>query len=92
MDKITGKTKSGFSFSYDQRVLTDWDFITLLGTLTDEEKKDTEKIVNMQKLLKVILGDEQTNKLIEHIRSLNDGYAPLEEVMNELGEITSQKN
>lgn len=92
MEKITGKTKSGFSFSYDQRILTDWDFITLLGTLTDEGKKETEKIANMQRLLKFILGDEQTNELIEHIRTQNEGYAPIEEVMKELGEITSQKN
>ena len=92
MEKITGKTKSGFSYSYDQRILTDWDFISLLGTLTDEEKKETEKITNMQKLLRIILGDDQTSELIEHIRKQNEGYAPLEEVMKELGEITSQKN
>ena len=92
MKKITGKTQSGFSYSYDQRIMTDWDFITLLGTLTDEGTKETEKITNMQKLLKLILGDEQTNELIEHIRKQNEGYAPIEEVMKELGEITSQKN
>ena len=92
MEKITGKTTSGFSYSYDQRVLTDWDFISLLGVLTDEGKKETEKIATMQKLFKLILGDEQTNELIEHIRKQNEGYAPIEEVMKELGEITSQKN
>lgn len=92
MEKITGKTSSGFSYSFDKRILTDWDFISILGTITDEEKKDSEKISNLQKLLKLILGDEQTNALIEHIRKSNDGFAPLEEVMKEFGEITSQKN
>lgn len=92
MEKITGKTKTGFSYSFDKRILTDWDYISLLGTITDEETKDSEKIINTQKLLKLILGDEQTNALINHIRDMNDGFAPLEEVMKEFGEITSQKN
>lgn len=92
MEKITGKTKTGFSYSFDNRILTDWDFISLLGTITDEEKKDSEKITNLQKLLKLILGEKQTNDLIDHIRDMNDGFAPLEEVMKEFGEITSQKN
>lgn len=92
MEKITGKTKTGFSYSFDNRILTDWDFITLLGTITDEEKKDSEKITNLQKLLRLILGEKQTNDLIDHIRDMNDGFAPLEEVMKEFGEITSQKN
>ena len=92
MEKITGKTKTGFSYSFDNRILTDWDFISLLGTITDEEKKDSEKITNLQKLLRLILGEKQTNDLIDHIRDMNDGFAPLEEVMKEFGEITSQKN
>lgn len=92
MEKTTGKTSSGFSYSFDKRILTDWDFISILGTITDEEKKDTEKISNVQKLLKLILGDEQTKALIDHIRKSNDGFAPLEEVIKEFTEITSQKN
>lgn len=92
MEKITGKTSSGFSYSFDNRILTDWDFVSLLGSITDEEKKEAEKIASLQKLLKLILGESQTNDLIKHIRDLNDGFAPLEEVMKEFGEITSQKN
>ena len=92
MEKITGTTSTGFEYSYDQRVLTDWDFVSLLGTLTDKSIKDTEKISNMRKLLFLILGEEQMNNLIEHIRELNDGFAPIEEITKELGEITSSKN
>lgn len=92
MEKITGKTSSGFSYSFDNRILTDWDFVSLLGSITDEEKKEAEKIASLQKLLKLILGESQTSDLIKHIRDLNDGFAPLEEVMKEFGEITSQKN
>ena len=92
MEKITCKTSSGFSYSFDNRILTDWDFVSLLGSITDEEKKEAEKIASLQKLLKLILGESQTSDLIKHIRDLNDGFAPLEEVMKEFGEITSQKN
>ncbi len=92
MEKITGKTSSGFSYSFDNRILTDWDFVSLLGSITDEEKKEAEKIASLQKLLKLILGESQTSDLVKHIRDLNDGFAPLEEVMKEFGEITSQKN
>ena len=92
MEKITGKTSSGFEYSYDPRVLTDWDFVSLLGTLTDKDVKEAEKITNMRKLLFFILGEEQTNNLIKHIRELNDGFAPIDEITKELGEITSSKN
>lgn len=92
MENITGKTSSGFEYSYDERVLKDWDFITLLGTLTDKEVKEPVKLSNTRKLLFILLGEEQTNKLIAHIRELNDGFAPVEEVMKEVGEITSSKN
>lgn len=92
MENITGTTSTGFEYSYDSRVLTDWDFITLLGTLTDKEVKESVKLANMRKLLLLVLGEEQTNNLIKHIRELNDGFAPVDEVMKEVGEITSQKN
>lgn len=92
MDNITGKTSTGFEFTFDKRVLTDWDFVSLLGTLTDKYTKESVKLANMRKLLFIVLGEEQTNSLITHIRELNDGYAPMEEVMKEVGEITSVKN
>lgn len=92
MGNITGKTSSGFEYSFDQRALTDWDYISLLGTLMDKEVKDFEKLTNMRKLLLLILGEEQTNNLIAHVREINDGFAPIEEITKELGEITSSKN
>lgn len=92
MENITGKTSSGFEYSFDQRALTDWDYISLLGTLMDKEVKDFEKLTNMRKLLLLILGEEQTNNLIAHVREINDGFAPIEEITKELGEITSSKN
>ena len=92
MENITGKTSSGFEYSYDKRVLTDWDFVSLLGTLTDKDIKESVKLANVRKLLFFVLGEEQTNSLISHVRELNDGFAPMEEVMKEVGEITSVKN
>ena len=92
MEKITGKTSTGFNYSFDKRILTDWNFVSMLGELTDMDKKESEKISCMQKIFFEILGKEQTDDLINHVRKNNDGFAPIEEVMKELGEITSQKN
>lgn len=92
MEKITGKTSTGFNYSFDKRVLTDWGFVSMLGELTDKDKNESEKITCMQKIFFEILGKEQTENLINHVRKNNDGFAPIEEVMKELGEITSQKN
>lgn len=92
MENITGKTSTGFEYSYDARILKDWDFITLLGTLTDDKVKESVKLANMREVLFLVLGDEQTNDLVNHIRLLNDGFAPIDEVMKEVGEITSTKN
>ena len=92
MAKITGETSTGFPFEFDERILTDWTYVALLGKITDKGKKDAEKLAVMQTLFLTILGEEQTNALIEHVRELNDGFAPIDEVMKELGEITSQKN
>ena len=92
MENITGKTSSGFEYSYDSRVLTDWDFITLLGTLTDDKVKESVKLANMREVLFLVLGEDQTKDLVNHIRLLNDGFAPVDEVMKEVGEITSSKN
>lgn len=92
MEKITGKTATGFEYSYDERILTDWSFVALLGKITDDSKKDTEKLAIMQSLFSMILGEKQTDDLIDHVRNLNDGFAPIDEVMKEFGEITSRKN
>lgn len=93
MEKITGKTSSGFEYSFDNRILSDWGFISLLQrVMSIKDAKHVDKIEIMQELLLTVLGEEQTDRLIEYIRINNDGFAPVEIVMKELGEIIESKN
>ena len=94
MAKITGKTKSGFEFSYDERILTDWEYLTLLRKLTSDDGSvsNTEKLAVTQDMFTVLLGEEQTKKLIEHVRKNNDGFATIEAITEEFNEVIQLKN
>lgn len=76
---IKGKTKSGFNFEIDEEVVNDYEFIEVLADV-DENPLKTPK------LFKMLLGDEQTEKLKEHIKSKN-GKTPVKVMTEELIEI-----
>lgn len=94
MGKITGETTSGFKYSFDDRILKDWDYLSLLRKLTDkkEELKNTEKLGLTQDMFLLVLGEEETKKLVEHVKKNNDGYAPMDAISNEFYEILQLKN
>lgn len=92
MERNTGKTSSGFEYSYDKRILTDWDYITLLRKMTSEDTPNSEKLDATQKVIIMLLGEEQTKLLVEHIRMNNEGYAPLESIIMEFNEMIEPKN
>lgn len=80
---IKGKTKSGFQFEYDERILTDWRFVSAVAkTTADNEVQKMLGITEIANLLVVDMG-----ALIEHLKKDNDGFAPSEKVMLELTEI-----
>lgn len=82
---ITGKTKSGFEFSYDKRILTDWRFITAISD--SQSKDDSKKISGVTNMVELLLGADGMESLSAHIASVNDGYVPIEAVMEEIKEI-----
>ena len=92
MEKNTGKTSTGFEFSYDKRILSDWGYVTLLTKMTSDDTKESDKLGIPQKLIVTLLGEEQTERLIQHIRDNNDGFAPVEEVIKEFKDIIELKN
>lgn len=92
MEKITGKTTSGFEFEYDKRILTDWDYISLLRVMLSDNSKNSEKLDATHRVFLMLLGEEQTKKLVAHIRNYNDGFAPIEAVVKEFKEIVEPKN
>lgn len=79
-------TRSGFKCKVNENKIKDWRYVT---TSTKIAKSDNEiEIVNgVDFLLRFLLGDEQTDKLIEHI-SDKDGIAGAVDLVAEFKEIT----
>ena len=86
---MQGITKSGFEYNIDERILTDWRF-TSEAAKTESGSK-VEKLLAAQRMIELMLGKEQLNKLMEHIASQNDGFVPSEVVMNTAKEIIEEK-
>ena len=81
MAKVTGKTKTGFAFSYDDRMLSDWRYATALAR--SQNGTDTEKLVAMVQLVELLIGKDEMVKLQEHVCELNDGFAPDDKIIAE---------
>lgn len=80
---IKGKTKSGFQFEYDERILTDWRFVSAVTKSTADN--EVQKMIGITEIANLLVVD--MNALIEHLKNDNDGFAPSEKVMLELTEI-----
>ena len=87
---VEGKTKSGFEFKYDERILNDYDLLDAIGRFDNAETK-MQSVGALAKIVDYILGDEK-EKLMEHIASQNDGFKPIDKVQEEMLEIISKSN
>lgn len=76
---IKGKTSSGFEFSISEDIKNDYELIENLGELEDNP-------LILGKIVKQILGKEQTAKLKDHIRNGN-GVVPTDKMTQEITEI-----
>lgn len=83
---IQGKTKSGFKFEIDERVLSDWRL--LLNIERTESEVLTERVKAITELVHLLLGSNES-KLMEHIAKKNDGFVPTEAITDELASIVS---
>lgn len=86
-NKVEGVTESGFAFSYDKRVLSDWRFMELLGEISDENSAEIAKVNGYTRLVTMLLGEKQKKALLEHVARENDGFAPMDKVEKVLNEI-----
>lgn len=84
---IQGKTKTGFKFETDERVLDDWRLI--LNIERAESDNLTEKVKGVAELVHLLLGDNEA-KLMEHIAKRNEGFVPTEAIISELASIISK--
>lgn len=76
---ITGKTKSGFSYKIQRERLENYELLEAIG-------ESEENASAMPKVVKLLLGKEQTNKLKDHLRT-EDGIVPIEKLSEEITEI-----
>ena len=76
------KTKSGFKFDLDERILDDWRVIRALGR-ADKAPKPEDRLAGIVDLVSLIFGSDE-DRLIEHLQSKNDGYVPTEALKEEI--------
>lgn len=81
---IEGKTKTGFKFKVDERVLDDWRLITNIEMAESDNLSD--KVKGVTALVHLLLGNNE-EKLMEHISKKNNGFIPTEAIINELANI-----
>lgn len=81
---IEGKTKSGFKFKIDSRVLDDWSLVEAIAL--SDSKDASEQICGLKRLYDIIIGP-QNDALKKHIADRNDGFVPSEQVSEMLVEI-----
>lgn len=83
---VKSKTKTGFKFEIDERVLEDWRLI--LNIERAESTNQTERVKGVASLVHLLLGDNEA-KLMEHISKNNDGFIPTDKIIEELASMIS---
>lgn len=86
---MEGKTRTGFKFNVDDRILMDWRFTMALTKC--QNGKGIDQLTGAQEMVSLMLGEEGLAKLMEHISKKNDGYVPAEAVMEEVKDIFESK-
>ena len=81
-----GTTKTGFKYSINEKATKDWRFISLTKKMN--KGNPVEQFDALDEALNMILGgEEEKERLLQHVESMNDGYAPIEKVIDEFNEI-----
>lgn len=70
---VEGKTKSGFKFKIDERVLDDWRLLKYIAL--SESKDSSEQIRGVSSLVSLLLGDQE-DALTEFVAKKNKGFVP----------------
>ena len=81
---VTGKTKTGFEYSIDERIVKDYRYVRALAKLNKGDS--AEKFIAFDQISTLMLGNK-VDDLITHVETLHDGYAPIEAIGAEVTEI-----
>lgn len=79
MNKVKGVTKTGFAYAISEKNLNNYELVEMLGELEDNP-------LVFPKVLKLLLGKEQTEKLKNHVRD-DEGVVSTEKMSDELQDI-----
>lgn len=82
---MTGKTKSGFKFKVDERMLSDWRFT--IAVAKTQAGTDLQKLEGVKEMIDLLLGEKGHQDLISHIAKANEGFVPADAIMAEVTEI-----
>lgn len=78
---VRGTTESGFEFEIDSEVLDDYEFLELLCQIDEGKASLTAKMVDM------LLGAEQKERLKNHIRNEENGRVSAKKMLDTVMEI-----
>ena len=84
---MKGKTKSGFQFNIDERILDDWRVVDAIGL--SESSDASEQIQGARTLVDLILGTEK-QKLLDFLAEKNNGFVPTTEMVKVIAEIITE--
>lgn len=79
---INGKTKSGFKYSIDENIITDFEFIENLENVMDNG-------AGLSKTLIFLLGEKQKKALVNYVRDKKTKRVPIKDLMKEVEYILS---
>lgn len=86
---MQGKTKTGFEFDIDDRILTDWRFTMALTRC--QNGRGIDQLAGAQDMVSLMLGEDGLDRMMKHISENNEGYVPAEAVMAEVQDIFESK-
>lgn len=84
------KTKSGFECKVDENRLKDWRYVSASARLAKNQDADEITLIDgMDYLITFLLGEDQRNKLIDHLAAAG-GVCDSQTIISEFKEITSK--
>ena len=86
---INGKTKDGFNFKIDKRILDDWRLLKYIAM--SESSDSSEQIKGASNLVSLLLGDQE-QALMEHLQKKHDGFVPASAVTDAITDILTSVN
>lgn len=86
---MEGKTKSGYKYKFDERILSDW---RLIQAISDSESADASVQIKGTTALVDLIFAEDKQRLLDHIAKKNDGFCPVDAVTREVTEIIQSVN